>query len=427
MHKPIYIYSCGIDFFPSAELAAYLRQADRVYGSPKLFAKLPEHTAETVSITSQAQKQAEELIRYAKQGKKILVLCSGDSLFHGFGTTILSAAEAAGLENSAEFIEIIPNVTAFQALCAKCRIPWHNAKLFTAHSGGTMEIRQITNAQTAIVYGGTAFTAAAIARELCLFSPSQKNRKAVFAQLLGTEQEKIIEAPLEEISTFSASPTSVLLLLPFEAPQANSAEAFLTEQREHCLPLGLDNAVYQKENGLITHADCRAVILSRLRLLPQGIFWDLGAGSGSVGLEAAGLTQMQVYAVEKNELRCSLIKTNQKQLGIANYTAVHGEITECIAHLPPADRIFIGGGGHDICKILDMCKKYGKSNALILVSAVTLETFHLLYGYNGMPRLDLVRLSISSESGLAQKYHCLKPQNPLYLFIYQNKQEVSWL
>lgn len=420
MPKRICIYSCGIAPELPQNLEEYLRQAEYVYGSKKILDKLPVHNAAAVCINAKAKKQAREILTLAAQGRKILVLCSGDSLFHGFGSTLLSLADTEEFKNTADCIEIIPNITAFQSLCAKCRIPWQNAELFTAHSQNTLPIRQIANSQTAIVYGGTKYTAADIAQEISLFSPEQKKRRAVFAENLGTEKEKIIQAALEEIRWLTSSPTSILLLLPYENPLPQTPEENLADQQEHCLTLGLDDEIYLKENNLITHADSRAVILSRLRLLPQGVFWDLGAGSGSVGLEAAGLSKMHVYAVEKNEQRFMHMQKNQYRLGIDRYTPLLGEITELIPTLPQADRVFIGGGGQNICRILDMCKKYSKKNARILVSAVTLETCHQLYGYQNMLRLDIVHIGISTEKALAQKYHCLAPKKPLYLFIYQN-------
>lgn len=416
MHKAIFIYSCGIKFRPDAKLLAVLDQADCIYGSQSLFDSLPKHGAKEICITAKARQQAEEILSQAENGKKILVLCSGDSLYHGFASTVLSLADT---EERQELIEIIPNITAFQALCAKCRIPWQDAQLFTAHFPKSIPLRKIANSKKAVIYCGSKFTASVIAEELCRFSPNHKERQAIFAERLGTEHEKILQASLEEIAKMDTHPTAVLLLLPFK--KESGEENLLQVQKENCLTLGLDDEVFAKENHLITQADCRAVILSRLRLLPEGVVWDLGAGSGAVGLEAAGLSGMQVYGVEKNPGRCLLIAENQKTLGINNYTLTEGNILDAVSDLPPADRIFIGGAGSDVCAVLDKCRAHAKKNALILVSAVTMETYHLLYGYKNMPRLDCIQINISQEQTIAQKYHALKPINPLYLFTFKNQ------
>lgn len=411
-YTPICIYSCGIEFSLTEKLLQCIEQADYIYGSQKLLANLPKHHAKEIAISAKAHKQAKEILVLAKE-KKILVLCSGDSLFHGFGATLVNLAPREEHEN---LFEIIPNVTAFQTLCAKCRLPWQEAELFTAHFKEELPLRKMANSKLAIIYGGTKFPAHKIAEEILAFSPQQKKRPSIFAEELGTPKEKIVQAALAKIAKLTTNPTSILVLLPFENKEKN----ILTRQKENCLTLGLCEKIYEKENNLITQTDCRAVILSRLCLEKEGVFWDLGAGSGSVGLEAAGLTNMQVFGIEKNEKRLEHIQKNKQNLGISNYTPIHGEILETIPALPKADRIFIGGGGKDIPAILDSCKKYAKENARIIVSCVTLESYTLLYAYTNLNRLDLLQINISSEQELAKNYHHFKPNNTLYLFIFEN-------
>ncbi|MDE5681785.1 MAG: RsmD family RNA methyltransferase, partial [Mailhella sp.] len=153
------------------------------------------------------------------------------------------------------------------------------------------------------------------------------------------------------------------------------------------------------------------------------IFWDLGAGSVAVGLEAAGLTDMQVFSVEKNEKRFEQIKKNKQNLGITNYTPILGEITDIVPTLPQADRVFIGGGGKKLASILDNCVTYSKKNAIILVSCVTLETFQVLYKYDKLTRIDLLKIDIGSEQEIAKNYQHFKQKNTLYLFIFKNQNQ----
>ncbi len=413
--KPITIYSCGIDFSLSETLLDHMNNADHIYGSKKLLALLPKHHAQETVIAANAKEQAKEILSLAKT-KKILVLCSGDSLYHGFGSTLLKLAPP---HKTDKLFNIIPNITAFQALCAKLSLAWQDAELFTAHFQEELPLRKLSGAQLAFIYGGTKFPAPLIAKEIIGFSPKQKKRPGVFAEELGTENERIVKAPLEKIAMLSAAPNSILVLLPFENKEKNS----LIRQKEVGITLGLNDEIFLKENHLITPADCRAVILSRLQLEKKGVFWDLGAGSGAVGLEAAGLTDMQVFSVEKNEKRFEQIKKNKQNLGITNYTPILGDITDIVPTLPQADRIFIGGGGKNLPAILDSCIKYGKKNAIILVSCVTLETFHALYGYDKLTRIDLLKIDIGSEQEIAKKYQHFKQKNTLYLFIFKNQNQ----
>lgn len=414
-NKPICIFSCGIKFSLSEKLQQYTEQADYIYGSQKLLACLPKHHAKEIAISAKAHEQAQEILTLAAR-KKILVLCSGDCLYHGFGSTLINLAPK---EERGKLFAIIPDITAFQVLCAKCCLPWQEAELFTAHFQEELPLRKMANSKLAIIYGGTKYPAHKIAREILAFSPQQKKRRGISAEELGTPKEKIVQATLEEIAKLDTSPTSILVLLPFKNIEKN----ILTRQKENCLTLGLDEEIYAKENNLITHSDCRAVILSRLCLEKEGVFWDLGAGSGAVGLEAAGLTNMQVFGVEKKDSRLAHIQKNKQNLGISNYTLVHGNMLKTIPTLPKADRIFIGGGGKDIPAVLDSCKQYANKNARIIASCVTLETYSLLYAYTNLNRVDLLQINISSEQEFAKNHHHFKASNTLYLFIFENNKQ----
>ena len=117
-----------------------------------------------------------------------------------------------------------------------------------------------------------------------------------------------------------------------------SPASSFSPQAAPILPLGLPEEDYERENNLITASDVRAVILSRLRLPAWGTLWDIGAGSGSVGLEAAGLRPgLHVCAVERQPGRCALIERNRLRLGVPNYTLYNGDALEAVRALGPSE------------------------------------------------------------------------------------------
>lgn len=122
------------------------------------------------------------------------------------------------------------------------------------------------------------------------------------------------------------------------SPSASSSA--LSPQSAPILPLGLPEEDYERENNLITASDVRAVILSRLRLPAWGTLWDIGAGSGSVGLEAAGLRPgLHVYAVERHPGRCGIIERNRRRLGVPNHTLYKGDALEAVRAPGPASML----------------------------------------------------------------------------------------
>ena len=414
-NTPIHIYSCGIDFQLSPFLKELITQVNYIYGSKTLLDKIAlENTkAQKIAITAKAKEQAKEILELAKENT-ILILCSGDCLYNGFGGTLQKTLEET---NSHIPYTCYPNITAFQALFARLGLAWEKASLFTAHFSEYLPLRKIITAKMPVIYGGSKFPAHKIAQEILFFAPQEAQRKAFIADNLGTEKEYIFHGTITEIQQKEVSPTSILVLLPMEKDYVDT----LYFQQKEALTLGLWEEVFEKENNLITQSDTRAIILSRLRLPKYGIMWDLGAGSGAIGLEVAGLTEMEVHGVEQHKHRETIIKNNQKNLGIMNYTIHHGKILETIPHLPKAHRIFIGGGGKELQEILDNCISNMHDNALLLVSAVTLENYHALYAYQNpqLQKIDLLQIAISSENNIAKIYHHFKQTNTIYLFIFK--------
>ena len=347
--------------------------------------------------------------------------------------------------------EFHPNITAFQALFHKIGRAWHNVQLFSAHHGQELALREITSCDMPLIYAGSKYPAHLLAKEIIQFDSNQSKRNAVMAEFLSVEgKERIIQGSLENLANEKFSPTSILLILPWQSEEENreenahntlknitnseqekavaSLESCHKEYNENdylrtqILPLGLPEQIFAKENNLITASDARAIIISRLRLPSQGHLWDLGAGSGSVGLEAAALCpKLQVHAIEQKNERVALIEKNRKALGVVNYTAYHAKITEIIPSLIIPQRIFIGGGGKDLPQIMNLCAEKLSIGGIIVVSAVTLESLYALHSWqetHNIKRTACLRINIAHETAIAGNYHHFKEQNTLYIFTY---------
>ena len=103
--------------------------------------------------------------------------------------------------------------------------------------------------------------------------------------------------------------------------------------------------------GLITKQEVRAVSLARLQLRADSLVWDIGAGSGSVGLEAARLCHRgHVWAIEKNAHDIEIIRQNHDAFRVANYTLVHDKAPTGMGAWPDPDAVFIGGSGGELAR-----------------------------------------------------------------------------
>ena len=181
--------------------------------------------------------------------------------------------------------------------------------------------------------------------------------------------------------------------------------------------IGLPDSAYAHKNGMITKAEVRAVSLAKLALSPNGVLWDIGAGSGSLSLEAASLMPRgRVYAVEKDSGMVEFIRQNMASYGSRNITLVQGEAPEALAGLPAPDRVFIGGSGGSIRGILDASDRALKPGGRIVVNSVLLETmteataFLTERGYNP----EVCTVNISRTADLAGR-RMFKAENPVFI------------
>jgi precorrin-6Y C5,15-methyltransferase (decarboxylating) CbiT subunit len=147
-----------------------------------------------------------------------------------------------------------------------------------------------------------------------------------------------------------------------------------------------------------------------------GVLWDIGAGSGSVSIEAARLcTGLRVIAVEKDEERGNTIRENIKRFGIGNVELVHGSAPGALAGLPAPDRVFIGGSGGNMADIVKLLHEK-MSAGVIVINAATLETLHealTALEQNGFS-VEVSEISVSRSKVVAGK-RLMCALNPIFI------------
>ena len=168
--------------------------------------------------------------------------------------------------------------------------------------------------------------------------------------------------------------------------------------------------------------EVRAVTIAKLRLKKDSIIYDIGAGTGSLTIEAALQAQGgRVYAVERQLEGIKLIARNVSKFGLANIELIHGEAPEALNDLPPADRVIIGGSGgrfKEIFTLLDrdlLCPQ-----GRVVINAITLDTLTEVYQLlkRSNYQYEFCQLAITKGSKLAG-YELLKAANPVYIITVQ--------
>jgi precorrin-6Y C5,15-methyltransferase (decarboxylating) len=152
------------------------------------------------------------------------------------------------------------------------------------------------------------------------------------------------------------------------------------------------------KSGLITQAEVRVLALARLALGPGSVVWDVGAGSGSVAIEAAMLAEPgQVIAIEQDAADYHLILANAEMFGVGNLKAVHGTAPEVFADLPAPDAVFVGGAGREAARVLEGAYAALRPGGRLVMHVATLESLGAAYGtLKGLAgEVDVVLVSLA--------------------------------
>ncbi|MGL5095426.1 MAG: precorrin-6Y C5,15-methyltransferase (decarboxylating) subunit CbiT, partial [Planctomycetia bacterium] len=167
---------------------------------------------------------------------------------------------------------------------------------------------------------------------------------------LGARNEVVTQATLAEIAGSSFSPLNVTILV--RLPNVPDRRVSKFENKVFGNP---DEAFHQTRpnRGLLTPSEVRAIALAQMRIRPDGVVWDVGAGSGAVSIEAAQLAaDGKVFAIEPDPEDCGVIQDNAAAFGVMNIEIVCGRAPDVFDKLPTPNSVFVGGIGREILSIL---------------------------------------------------------------------------
>ena len=357
-----------------AQALQHLRQAQVVIGAQRTLALFAQTIAADALQRDMggALGQVAEWVRQARaDGLRVVVLATGDPLCYGIAPFL-----AARL--CVEAIEVLPNVSTLQLACARLQLPWQDMRLASVHAKDAGEwvvgsapshglyalLRDIRQYDRLAVLTSPDNTPARIARMLVAEGLGEDFEMAV-AERLCLPDERVVQG----------LPVRVLAQARFADPNV----VLLWRRTARALPVlfGVaDDQFAQRhpEKGLITKNEVRAVSLARMQLRENSVVWDIGAGSGAVGLEAARLCrQGHVYAIEKNADDVENVRTNRAAWGVGNVTVVHGKAPEGLDAWMDPDAVFIGGSGGELAELIALVLRRLRAQGWLVMNFVTLE------------------------------------------------------
>jgi precorrin-6Y C5,15-methyltransferase (decarboxylating) len=365
----------------------------------------PEHPGEKVPLESPLS-EAVELIGRISRNRRMAVLASGDPLFFGIGGRL---SQAFGKER----LFFIPNVTSLQVLCARICRPWGDVEAVSMHGRpGAAPIGDIVEklkrGGKIAVFTDPSHTPAWIAG--MLVRSGAPGCEFVVAEDLGGPCEKVSLLPLSEAAAGKFSGLNLVLILPVPRSPAD-------QKSEQVEIFGFKESEFAHEAGLITKMEVRAVALALLRLGPGQILWDIGAGTGSVSIEASRIAPLgRVFAVEKNESRHAMLLENLEKFGATGIEAVCGGAPEALEGLPDPDRVFIGGSGEALDEILDeVCGRILPGGVVVqtVVLLETLERVRRFWNRSGW-EVSVTQLQVSRSVPTGKDLR-LEALNPVFI------------
>lgn len=180
---------------------------------------------------------------------------------------------------------------------------------------------------------------------------------------------------------------------------------------------GIPDEYFVRGNVPMTKEEIRVLSISKLRLQEDSTIWDIGAGTGSVSVEAALISKKGVvYSIEKEEEGVRLINENIKKFNVENVVVVDGLAPDALLDLPSPDRVFIGGTGDKMYQIFDIVTTKLKEDGVVVVNGITLDTVYSAHHYFKQRLFNVqticVNVSVSKEAG---NKTMMVSQNPVYI------------
>ena len=398
--KPVSIIGMGMT--PDDLTAKHLEiidSADILVGGKRLLGHFKESRARKKVIGRDIDSVV-DFVRQEMKKNQVVVLASGDPMFFGIGRRLVNAIG----ENN---IRVYPNISSVAAAFARIKEPWDDVRIISLH-GRKNEPRlfkALEEENTIAVFTDPNNNPAWLAGRL--LKNQFFNYKICVLESLGSISEKISWHTLAEAAGMKFTDPNMVVLKRGSIGTKDKKRLFL----------GAPDSWYDHHKGLITKSEIRAITLSKLRLASEHILWDLGAGSGSVCMEASLIIKKgKIFAVEKNSERIEHIKNNKKRFGIGNLTVIQTELPQGLEKLPRPDRIFIGGGGRQLKAIMTAAARYLKPKGRVVVNTVLIPNVETAratlekLGFN--TEIIQVQINRSRQMPWAER---LEASNPLWI------------
>lgn len=374
--------------YGSAAAAALVR-ADVIVGSARHLDAIDVRPGcERVDLAVGLDSAIETIEARRSERKRVTVLASGDPGFFGI-------VRLLGERFGPERLRVHPAPSSVSLAFAHAGLSWDDAVIVSAH-GRSLDhaVGELRTASKAAVLTSPDNPPELVGK--ALLDLGAPDRDVLVVSRLGEPDEAVHRCDVAGLAAGTFDPMSVVVLVDGSGIADTPA-----------LSWGQPVDAFEHRAGMITKPEVRAVVLSKLALPRQGVLWDVGAGSGSVGIEAALLSPgLHVFAIERAPDDVDRIRANAAQHR-ARVEVVAGEAPASLTSLPDPDRVFVGGGGPDV---IDAALARLRPGGVLVATHALLDRAAWAWERLG----NLVELSVGRGTPIAGGVH-LQGENPVFV------------
>lgn len=372
---------------------AAIDAAELLVGAQRMLDSFPDTPAAKLAAAT-PEKIAQLLRKQADTYQTATVLVSGDPGFYS------AAKKLPALLPEME-VRVLCGVSSLQYFCARLGLAWDDVAVVSLHGRSQAFLDTVRRSESTFVLTGGSTDAQALCALLtenhlgaCLVSVGSR---------LSYDDEAVCTDTAQALSAQAFPPLSVMLVRNL-APVSSATH-------------GMEDAAFLRGKTPMTKAEVRAVSLAKLRLRVGDCLWDVGAGTGSVAVEAARVLRSgSVCAVEKDADALALLAQNKARFGLENLLIIAGAAPEALTALSKPDAVFIGGSSGNLDAIIDAALAQN-SDVRIVVNAIALETVGAAltaFSSRGLPDADCVQIAVSKANPVG-RYHMMNGQNPVFI------------
>lgn len=341
----------------------------------------------------------------AASWQRAVVVMTGDvGLFSGARRLVEALSGDAQVD-----VRVIPGISSASYLAARLARPWQDWRFASAHGVACDIVAEAERAGELFLVTSGGEDPSRLSGELV--QAGFGDACVTVAERLSYPDERITCATASEITGQTFDDLNVMLI-DFAGGAGSPANS-----RWPYASSGIPDELFIRGDVPMTKQEVRAVALAKLRLAATDTVWDVGAGTGSVSIEAALVARAgSVWAVERNATGVRLIRENADAFGCGNVHAVPGVAPEALAKLPVPDAVFVGGSAGELPSIVEAALEKN-SQVRLCVPCVTVETLTeacaLLSG-SRFKGFEACQVSAARAEAVGS-HHLMKAQNPVFL------------